>query len=225
MWSEEEIIAKALFHQENGKEQDQSESGKCASWYGNVHDHYQRIVRPYIQNQNEHFVEYFPIKFLFGESSSYHKASYESQMYHHTYGTFGTGYICFSDKCMYITALNDLTIQYPLYPTGSKRFLLAVVEGMAGKRDKRKPYQGDKTWRIEYAAVSGADIVKDKEGVSDVVFIKTAAVDWQIHEHFTDTLTEILGTIKMGHAEKLVSIWQESQNDHSQIFDLLERLN
>ena len=225
MTLDKQIIDNALFYQENGKAQENSTDGECASWYKNIHRHFQQKVIPHMERNQEHFVEYHPILFSFGESSSYRQGVSSERVYRHTYGTYGTGYICFTDKNIYITTLDSLTKEYPLYPSGSKGFLVAVLEGMIGERNRREAYNGDKTWTIDYPSVVGAQITQVEGSDTEIVYIRTTSVDWNIHQHFSDALPEILTAIKMGKNDKLASIWAKPETKNSDVPNLLKKLN
>jgi hypothetical protein len=222
---EKQIVDNALFYEKNGKAQVSSTSGDCVSWYKKIHQHFQKDVIPHMKQSQEHFVEYHPVWFSFGESTSYNQGISSGRMYRHTYGTYGTGYICFTDKNIYLTALDALTQEYPLYPSGSKGFFLGVLEGMIGERNDRKAYSGDKTWTIDYPSVVGAQITQVEGSSTEIVYIKTTSVDWQIHQHFSDTLPEMLTAIKMGSAGKLASIWAKPEAKNSDIPSLLKKLS
>jgi len=226
MTIEKQIIDNALFYEKNGKAQVSAASdNECASWYKKIHQHFQQDVIPHMKQYQEHFVEYHPVWFSFGESSSYRQGIASDRMYRHTYGTYGTGSICFTDKNIYITALDSLTQEFPLYPTGSKGFFVSVLEGMLGERNDRKAYSGNKTWTVDYPSVTGIQITQVEGSSTEILYIKTTSVDWQIHQHFRDTLPEMLATIKMGTAGRLASIWNKSESKNSDIAELLKKLN
>ncbi|MBS4060933.1 MAG: SHOCT domain-containing protein [Bacteroidetes bacterium] len=96
---------------------------------------------------------------------------------------------------------------------------------MAGERNNRKPYNGDKTWTIEYSSVVGTQITQIEGSSTEIVYIRTTSVDWQIHQHFSDTLPKILTTIKMGNTGKLANIWAKPEQANSDIPSLLKKLN
>ena len=229
MTLEQQIIDNALYYKANGKGQTSSKSGKSASWYTNIHQHFESVLIPHMRKSQENFVEYHPVWFLFGETASYKQGISSGKMYRHTYGTYGTGYICFTDKNVYITALNSLTQEYPLYLTGSKGFMLRVLEGMVGERNDRKPYKGDNTWTINYPSVVGAQITQVEGNSNEIVYMKTTTVDWQIEEHFAGELPSILTGINMGISGKLAQIWVSKQSNTDgqsspEVIELLEKL-
>jgi hypothetical protein len=217
---EQQLIDLALYYEKNSKPQESSTSGKNVSWYRAIHEHFNKITLPHIQKQHEHFVEYWPVKFSFGENASYKQGLSSGKLYRSTSGTFGTGYISFSDKNIYISALSALTKEYPLY---KKSFMDDLFDGLQGQMNDREPYKGDKTWAIEYPSLVGAQITQS-DG-SDVIFLKTTTLDWYIHEHFIDTLPNILNAIKMGYSGKLASIWVKPAANKAEALDLLEKLN
>lgn len=225
---EQEIIDNALYYETDGKEQvDSAEMDeKFISWYRKIHQHFQQKIIPQMKERQENFVEYYPVFFLFGESSSYQQGISSKRLYRHTNGTYGTGYVCFTDKNIYITALDSLTHEFPLYQHGgSDGFILRVVGGLAGERDDRKPYRGDKTWAIDYPSILGAQVTQTERSLGEFVYIRTTTVDWQIYEHFIETLSEMLTVTKMGMSQKLANIWTKAEQKNSDVPVLLQKLN
>lgn len=223
---EEKILDHIQLYETEGKKQVSSTSGKNNFWYKNVHQHFEKIIIPHINKSKENFVEYYPVYFSYGETTGYRQGISSGKLYRHTYGTYGTGYICFTNKNIYITALDSLTKEYPLFEGGSKGFLVTILEGLQGERNDRNPYKGDNTWGIDYPSIVGAQITQVEGSSEEVVYIKTTSVDWHIYQHFTDTLQEILTILKMGKSSKLANVWSKKETtSDSDVPSLLKKLS
>lgn len=229
MTLEKQIVDNALFYEKNGKAQRSSPSNSenSASWYKKIHQHFQKEMIPHIKQSQEHFVEYHPVWFSFGEATSYTYSQDDSggKLIRHNCGTYGTGYICFTDKTTYITALDSLTQEYPLYPKGLKGVLFDFLLIVLDQRNDRKAYKGDRTWTIDYPSVVGAQITQIEDDSTEIVFIKTTTIDWHIQALTSDNLQEILTAIKMGTAGKLASIWAIPETQNSDVPSLLKKLH
>ncbi|MBK8417446.1 SHOCT domain-containing protein [Candidatus Villigracilis saccharophilus] len=206
---EEKIIENARRYESDGKKQVHSATGKNETWYKSIHLHFEGKIAPLMKEAGEHFIEYHPVKFSFGESTGYKQGLSSGKLYRHTYGTYGSGYICFSDQNIYINALDALTKEYPLYPKGTQGFLDTILSGLQGEMNDRNPCVGDKIWSIDYPSINGAQITPLDGEYKEILLLMTTTVDWQIHEHFKETLPEMLETIKLGRAGKLTAIWSK----------------
>lgn len=224
MLTEIEIVNNALFYEENGKAQVNSKSGNHVSWYQEIHKDFLDNTIPYIAENEEHFIEYFPASFSFGESTSYKQGIGSERIYKHTYINYGVGYLYFTDKNLGIVFFDELTKKYPLYPTGFDGILSGFLDRMLGEKKHQNPWDGDADWVISYEEILGAQIAKVDEHGDKVVHIKTELNDWYVHEHFENSLQHILTIIKLGLSGKLVQIWNKQDQKETDIPSLLKKL-
>jgi hypothetical protein len=198
MLSEREIIENAASYKKNGVRQlNLDKKHEMYLWFYSVWNNMEMALLPQIKEQGEHLIEFYPSCFLFGESTSHQQGIADNQSDKNSSETYASGCICFTDKNIYFVALQAVTQKYPLFTSGPMGFSRAVLERIFGKVNEREAYRGDKTWAVDYPSVLGAQFTKPEGKGREILYIKTALVDWQIHDD-PDLLAEMLAIIKMG---------------------------
>lgn len=206
MSSEQEIIDNAIFYKTNGVGQvNLEQTNEMYVWFNSVWSNVERNLYPQIQKQGESLVEFFPSRFLFGETTSYQQGIADNKLYKHSSGIYAGGCICFTNKSIYFVALQAVTQKYPLFTGGATGLTRAFLETVSGKVNDKEAYKGDNTWTVDYSSILGAQITKPESKSNEIIYIKTASVDWQIHDH-SELLGEMLTIIKMGMNGKFSNI-------------------
>jgi hypothetical protein len=98
-----------------------------------------------------------------------------------------------------------VTQKYPLFKSRPSGLIGTFLERISGKVNEREPYQGDKTWEVDYPSVLAAQITKPEGKGREILSIETALVDWQIHDD-SNLLAEMLTIVKMGVNRKFPKI-------------------
>jgi hypothetical protein len=201
---EQKIIENAGLYQSNPKTQcAATKPGKMDIWYEKIHQHFTNVLQPHIRQTGEMFVEYWPAFFLWERGSEIKQGLINRELvYKHRYGTYSTGYVCITNYNIYIISLDSLTDKFPLYRKGLINFFL---NNMIREIDLTRPEREDKTWTIPHRVVLDAQITNDHRGKKKIKLV-TAAVIWEIYEHFWGNLDEIqagLSLVIKGELKKL----------------------
>lgn len=225
---EQEIIKRFVYHESNPKRKLTGTNPQFASWLDSIHKHFEQIVHPRLQKSGEKFIEYWPIKLMWGKKSQVEQGIItRDKFYRVSYGTFGTGYLCLTNHNLYLFSFAQLTEKFPLYE--KQGFFDKVLLGLANKEDKKRPSNEDKNWSVPHQSILGAQITDDEYGQSVINLVTTAMV-WEIHDHFTDTLPIMLTGINMCLSGKLAQtgVQQQPDTNNSQsseeVLDLLNKL-
>lgn len=175
-------------HREPGKWS--GERKKFEPWYQYIRQHLMDTVWPRLKSSGERFVEYWPCFMEWGKRSEVHSSS--DSVYTMTYFIYGSGYICLTDKNIYLFSLAQISRQFPLHNIVVD-VLISGLTHEIGQLEKT-----DKSWSIPYSTVAGAQIT---DGAIKLV---TAAMTWEIYEQFTGHLTVIMAGINAGLSGKFV---------------------
>lgn len=213
---EETIRDNAIWYQTNTKSQvsanDMKFNDRHLEWYSLIHKHYQNSLLSQLKNQDERFIEYWPTLFMWGTSSASKISGSEYiNTVEHKYGNFGTGYLCLSDKNLYIVVFAQLTKKFPLIRKDAVGWFFNVMTDIS---DERNPIKEDKVRAINYSSVDAAEITDDNELKWERIYLRTSAGVYYIYSHFNNCKEEILAAIKMGVSGKLASIWSSNSNDN-----------
>lgn len=223
---EEIVIQKAIHYQTQAKEEETNTEGTFTDWYKLIQSHYQNQLLPIFSNSNEHFIEYFPAMFSWGEASRVLPTA-SDMLYQSLQGQYGTGYICFSDENIYISVFDELTTKYPVVSTRTTVgfFLNMLMRSSGNISDDRKPFRGDNTWALKYSSVIGALPGQESGGRKEYLLIKTSMIAWKIYAHFTGTQNEMETITHMGIERKLSKIWTSPNNQkESDVFSTIKKL-
>jgi hypothetical protein len=212
---EERISKTALEYETNPKQQysNSTEAGnqKFGVWYLTTHHDFRHRLLTLIQENGDHFVEYWPAQFVWGVGSE-QKVSGDSEYirtYEYKYGSFSSGYLCLSDKSIYMVAIAELGRKFAIIHND---FVSGMFKGIGGMMDQRRLLREDKTRTLPYDTIRSSDITRDDDLYRDMIQIRTAAETIRIYSHFSDTLEEMATGIKMGMSGKLARIWQAPTN-------------
>ncbi|MBX3047060.1 MAG: SHOCT domain-containing protein [Anaerolineales bacterium] len=208
---ERKLLDLLAHYKEFLKEQVSNTEGTKQDWYGQIQEHYEKDLLPLLEDNSEEFVEYWPAGFIWDEVSQLRTYSRRSSRVLN--GSHGSGYLAASSDALYISVFNDLSKNYSPIPTG---LAYQVLSGMSGERDARKPYKGDKTWRIGYSEITGIRAVDDR-----VLLIATAVGDWKITQHFSGDLEIIQTAISMGRNGRF---GKTASTTNDEIIVMLEKL-
>ena len=198
MLSEKEIMDHAISYKRKGIGQLKlDKNDEMYLWFYSVWNHMEKVLLPHIKEQSESLIEFYPSCFLFWESTPGQQGMADHQSHAPHAGTYASGCICFTDRNIYFVALQAVTQKYPLFKSGPSGLIGTFLEIISGKGNVREPYQGDKTWAVDYPSVLAAQFTKPERKGRELLSIETASVDWHIHDE-PDLLAEMLTIIKMG---------------------------
>lgn len=159
------------------------------SWYQSIHKHLMGVVWPKLIASDDKFVEYRPIYMEWGKQSKMHATS--DSVYETTHFSYGSGYLCLTSKKIILISLAQVSRQFPFYKQGIIGTTLMALSKQIGQLEK-----SDKSWSIPYKTVAGAQIT------GEIIKLVTAAMTWEIYEHFTGDLQVIIAGINAGLSGK-----------------------
>jgi tetratricopeptide (TPR) repeat protein len=202
------LADRARYYEVKIKEEYSGANEKFKPWYRKIHQHFSNQVLPTIKNNGEHFIEYWPCMFFWGKQRMAGTLGESAFVFHQ--GFYGTGYLCLTDKNIFIISFGDLTRQFPLFEqkSGFSKFVSGMMDFVARIHvsNNIKPELSDRVWEIPYKTILGAQI---PDGNIELI---TAAITWEIHKHFSDpSLETMLTAINMGITGDLVKIWSTKQ--------------
>lgn len=206
MLSEKEIIEHAVSYKRKGIRQlNLDKNDEMYLWFYSVWNHMEKALLPHIKEQGENLVEFYPSCFLFQESTPDRQGMADHRLHAFDSGTYASGCVCFTNRKIYFVALQAVTQKYPLFKSRPSGLIGTFLERISGKVNEREPYQGDKTWEVDYPSVLAAQITKPEGKGREILSFETALVDWQIHDD-PDLLAEMLTIVKMGVNRKFPKI-------------------
>lgn len=215
------IIDYARYYQTAPKKVIVDDTNEAGPLIRAVHDHFTNSVLPQIQKGGERFVEYWYCGFAWGRESK--QDIVDGNSYSAIYGSYGTGYLCLTDKNIRIISLGQLSQQFA--PRQQAGILGKVILGILGRTfDYEKPEKEDKVWTIPSHSIS------DVHGADERIVLSTATTTWEIFPVPQETLQWILTGINMTIAGQLSEIWSPSQSQasssqpSSDAMDLLKQL-
>jgi tetratricopeptide (TPR) repeat protein len=149
-------------------------------WYRTIHQHLTANLLSRLRVGDEKFVGYWPCLLEWGKETRWAgmKGTYAV-----LFGTYGTGYLCLTSKNIYLISIGQLTKQFPLF----KRGIFA-----SPSVSFREPEKNDKFWTVPYQSIIGAHMAENQ------IMIILHAMTWEVYEHFTGQLQEILTGINLG---------------------------
>jgi len=226
---ENQIIKSAHYHASNPVNKKTSSEEKANRqyklWYDLAFSHLTGTLVPQLKNANEKFVDYWLAYFFWGAQAEMKRGVFDEQAMRYEYGFYATGYLCLTDQTLYIVTLRKLTQTYPLFSDSFRGYMGGYMGGVV---DKRAPLKEDKVRDTPYKLILAAQITEDKQA-NDILVIRTANVTWEISQHFTGTLQEMLTGIRMGISGQLTQIWNPAKASVAKqpsvdVTDLLKKL-
>lgn len=150
-------------------------------------------VWPKLSGDTETFIMYWPCFMEWGKHSRVKGT--RDDVYTMTYSTYGSGYLLLTTKNLYLFSLADVTRKFPLYEGGLITSFLSIGIG----KTNRQVEKTDQAWSIPYSSISGAQITGNE------LTVVTAAMKWEISEHFRNHLPIMLAGINSGISGKYMS--------------------
>ncbi len=168
-------------------------------WYDEIYQHLQNVLLPSLRQTGERMIQYYPVYLSWGNRVE------QGQLIVHK-GLFATGYLCLSDKSLYLVTLTSVTEKFPLQPIGATGYGMRFVGFLlGGSINRRMPFLEDRVRKIPYPTVFGAEITTDYSH-SEALFIRTANETWQVYKHFNGMLEEMSVALNMGLAGEFAAI-------------------
>lgn len=159
---------------------------KFQAWHKAIHQHFTKNIFPRFKNGDENYVRHLPCAITWGERSDIRSNS--GNAYTMTSLSYGTGYICLTNKNIYLFSFGQISQQFPLFDTGFFKNVLAIGLGKIDRRLEKT----DQTWAVPYKTVNGV------QKSNETLHLVTPAMTWEIYEHFTGDLQVILEGINLG---------------------------
>jgi len=190
---------------------------KFQMWHRAVYQHITKTLLPRLKIGDESYVRHSPCLMTWGERSDLR--SYDGNSYTMKSLSYGTGYICLTNKNIYLFSIGQLSQQFPLFDNGFFKNFIAVGLGHIDRRLEKT----DQAWTIPYHTVSGV------QASNEAIHLVTPAMTWEIYEHFTGDLQSILAGINLGKsgrysAREIASESTIPEPANMNVIDLLKQL-
>jgi tetratricopeptide (TPR) repeat protein len=175
-------------------------------WYKRLNDYFGSDMVPKLKGVGERLVTYGPAYLLWGKETTYRQdVTGKPRVYSFENGTFGTSALIITDRQVYLLALAALTKQFPFIKRGVSDFLLG---SLVGAFDSTQPTKQDLLWNIPHRDILGAQVVDNGQGNRRLRLV-TAAMQWEIYEHFTDDLDEFSAGLNLARSGKLEHLFDK----------------
>jgi len=168
-------------------------------WYDRAYRHFNELLLPQIQDQGEHFVEYWECYLFWGQKTT--QSMYQGTSAYVHNATSGAGYVCATDKTIVLVSLRDVTRRFVKKRGLIGRMFFAALRSY----DFSRREMNDKT-----SAVSHGDIV----GISsddDWIILNTVSEDWRVFPYFNSDKPSLLAALNMARRGRLVDIWRPKE--------------
>lgn len=161
-------------------------------WYEVAHAHFLDTLVPALKQNGEMFVDYWPVWFIADRENALQKGLISGDFHDFEYGTYGTGYVCLTNRNLHIVAIDALTKRFPL----NKASFTGFLADMLSKRiNSTRPFKGDRIWTLAPSSIAGVGLSSDRRGDERIKLV-TATETWELFEHFIDHRTDIFGGIE-----------------------------
>lgn len=152
-------------------------------WADFINNHLQNELSPEIKKANLRFIDFEPCYFIinFYESHTDNTNSY--------YGSYGSGYIAFTDKSIIIVGSAELSKKYPLY---NSKIGLKLIGTFLGSFDYQKIINDNIFLQIEYTDIKNVYIDKNRN------IIVEAAERISITSYYSQSEKYICAAIQAG---------------------------
>lgn len=171
------------------------QSPEYKAWAQLSNEHFTGIILPQLKAGGERLVEFTLCMLLW--NTNVETYMYDGKSGKRLYGTYGTGYICFTDKNVRLVVLRKLSQQYPLIKKG---VVLGLIDFLASSVDHRKAELQDRVWVIPNHTISGAQIV------DNYIALVTPAMQWEVYLA-DEELPWVITLINMSMSGRLAEIW------------------
>jgi tetratricopeptide (TPR) repeat protein len=166
-----------------------------------INKHFKETALPYLQKHGEHFVESWVGEFLLGGSKK--DTIFDGYSFTNIYGTRAVGYICLSDKNLFIVTFGDLSKKYINKKGGLTGFLISSLTRIS---DNTNIETENKVWTIPYTSISNVRISPNQDQKIEKVEIQSSQINCDIYTYF-DQKT-LLSAIEMGIKGELAEFWK-----------------
>lgn len=181
-------------------------------WHNAVYTHVSQQLLPRLKNAQERFVEYWPARFMWGARSEHEQSiSNRSVIYKVQKGVFGTGYLCITDRNIYIYSFAKLTDKYPMYRKGVMDF---VFNALAQEMDLTEKSERDQYWTVPNETVLGTQVIENYYK-RNVVSLVTLPMTWEILPAFSNGMDEVLAAINLARSGRLATAGRKSNADQA----------
>lgn len=189
-----DLIQHAHQYEQRRKQQYHAQGdGHTEPWYEAVHDHFEQTLLPEIKRHDgELFVEYWPAWFVLDRERELRPGVATETLYNYEYGTRGTGYICVTNRNVYIVVLKGLTDQFPMTKPSLTGFLL---DALSKEIRHLRPFSADRYWTVSPSDIGSLSIASDRNA-SERIKLVTALGTWEVYEHFFDQRGEIYAALE-----------------------------
>lgn len=221
----EAIIDRAHVYQLEPRPRPQYQDNGTQVWCDAVHDHLSDHLLPYLQEHGERFVECWETYLLWGVRTT--QGVYEGSSTYAHYGTAGAGYICVTDKNLWIVSLGEVVKRFVQKRGLFSKLALAALRNY----DFSKREEKDRHWTIPAHTIRGVSSTNH-----DDMRLDTTSETWQIAPFIRDDLPAILTALDLLRSGRLGALLENPivppepeksslGSSSDEVFAALERLS
>lgn len=190
---------------------------KFQPWADGTYKHFTEKLLPTIKRSEEKLLDYWDCYLSWGADVL--RSQSKSGATAGLVGTFGTGYVCLTDKNIHVVSLGELTRKFsPIKKKGGWRnFAEHFVFGHSSLYDLRELEKMDKMWQIPFPSVQGAQIVDTH------IELIAPPVKWTFFPGETGQLQVMMAAIHMGYSGELAKMWAAPNANYT--FNIARDLN
>jgi tetratricopeptide (TPR) repeat protein len=160
-----------------------------------VYNHFNNLILPALQKNNERFVDYWEVRMMWGAKQSQTIYQGTSGIVHE--GKFGAGYLLFAEKNIWIVNIGELSKRF-IKTTGLVgKFFLAALRNL----DMRSAEKNDKVFCIPHSDIQ---YVNSKDGA---IVIGIGGDNWEIAPWFSDVDNSLLAALNLARRDMVSDIW------------------
>ena len=188
-----------------------------------VEIHFSEVLSPILETNSERLIDISNAVLYWGiREKKTLSGGYE---FPYLYGTCGTGYLCITDKNIYVVSLGKLTGEMPPIEKRKPPLLLQLFLPLG--HDEREIEKSDRMWTIPHSAVTDVNLVKPtgfkEEGIR-FVKLTTTIEAWEIGAGDPELLlTQIILAIK-GELFETPEEQRPTTQSAEEIFRSIEKL-
>ncbi len=170
-----------------------------ALWHERAFRHFQTELQFQVKNGGERFVEAWECYLIWGVKSSQTWHEGTSSIVHE--GRSGAGYLCLTDRNLYIVTLGELTRHFIKRRGIMGRLFLAALRNI----DMSRRELNDRTWTFTHGDIRG--ISSGEEGVT----MQTVSETWQFIPYFSGDASIILTALDLARAGRIAELFRSPE--------------
>lgn len=192
---------------------------KYQLWADGSYNHFMEKLFPKIRRSDEKLLDYWECYLSWGANAL--RSQSKSGATTGLVGTFGSGYVCLTDKNIHVVSLGELTRKFsPIKKKGGWRnFVELFVFGHTSLYDLRELEKTDKMWQIPFPSIQGAQVV------DNYIELIAPPVKWTFFPGEEGQLQMMMAAIHMGYSGELAKMWEDPNANAKYTINVTRDLN